>query len=195
MTGNVDSEDGGAMIDPRNGNLLTTDDKIKDAAVYTYTKRLENRPIKDNLEHVKNAKELLCEKLLTAAKANKTPPWEMKDLDKVLKKLKKNKSRDPLGLCNELFRPGVAGDDLKLALLKLMNRMKADQIFPECLELCNISSIWKRKGLRNDFDAYRGIFRVTIFRSILDSLIYNDEYSTIVMLAPGRRETLETISL
>ena len=67
----------------------------------------------------------------------------MKDLDKVLKKLKKNKSRDPLGLCNELFRPGVAGDDLKLALLKLMNRMKADQIFPECLELCNISSIWK----------------------------------------------------
>ena len=61
MTGNVDSEDGGAMIDPRNGNLLTTDDKIKDAAVYTYTKRLENRPIKDNLEHVKNANELLCE--------------------------------------------------------------------------------------------------------------------------------------
>ena len=71
------------MIDPRNGNLLTTDDEIQDAAVYTYTKRLENRPIKENLEHIKYAKEKLFERLLKVAQANKTPPWEMKDLDKV----------------------------------------------------------------------------------------------------------------
>ena len=73
----------------------------------------------------------------------------------------------------------MAGDDLKLALLKLMNIIKADQIFPECLELCDISSLWKGKGPRNDYDCYRGIFRVTIFRAILDRLIYNDEYSKI----------------
>ena len=42
--------------------------------------------------------------------------------------------------------------------------------------MCNISSIWKCKGPRNNFESYRGIFRVTIFRSILDKLIYNDEY-------------------
>ena len=42
----------------------------------------------------------------------------MKDLDRVLKGLKKQKSRDPYGLANDLFRPGVAGDDLKLAVLK-----------------------------------------------------------------------------
>ena len=53
-----------AMVDPRNGNLLTTDDKIQEAAVYTYAKRLENRPMKDNLKHVKIAKEELCKKLL-----------------------------------------------------------------------------------------------------------------------------------
>ena len=28
-------------------------------------------------------------------------------------------------------------------------------------------------------DAYRGVFRVVIFRSILEKLIYNDEYKTI----------------
>ena len=28
---------------------------------------------------------------------------------------------------------------------------------------------------------YRGIFRVTIFRNILDRLIFNDEYNTIEM--------------
>ena len=47
------------------------------------------------------------------------------------------------------------------------------------MQLCNISSIWKRKGSKNDFESYRGIFRVTIFRTILDRLIYNDEYVTI----------------
>ena len=48
----------------------------------------------------------------------------MLNLDKVLKNLKKNTSRDPYGLANELFMPGVAGDDLKLAILKLMNRIE-----------------------------------------------------------------------
>ena len=60
-----------------------------------------------------------------------------------------------------------------------MNRIKFQQLFPEVLEYCDISSIWKRKKSRNDFENYRGIFRVTIFRSILDRLIYNDEYATI----------------
>ena len=125
------------MLYPTSRNLLTTEDKIQDAAVLTYTKRLANRPIKDDLQHIKDAKEALCDKLLEVARSNKTPPWEMKHLEK--------------------------GDDLKLALLKFMNRIKQDQVFPECLELCNISSIWKRKGPRNDFESYRGIFRVTIF--------------------------------
>ena len=68
---------------------------------------------------------------------------------------------------------------MKLAVLKLMNKIKDEQIYPKCLELCNISSIWKKKGSRNSFDSYRGIFRVTIFRSILEKLIYNDEYINI----------------
>ena len=64
----------------------------------------------------------MCEKLLKVAQANKTTPWEMKHLEKVLKYLKKDKSRDPLGYCNELFSPEVVGDDLKLALLKMMSQ-------------------------------------------------------------------------
>ena len=82
----------------------------------------------------------------------------MKDLEKVLKNLKNQKSRDPYGLANDIFRPEVAGDDLMGAILKLMNKIKEEQTYPRCLELCNISSIWKRKGNRNDFDYYRGIF-------------------------------------
>ena len=168
-----------AMLDPTTGNLLTSEEKIMNAAVNVYTKRLENKPMKDNLKNIKEAKELLCRKLLEVAKQNKTPPWEMHHLEKVLRNLKKGKSRDPYGYCNELFMADTAGDDLKNAILKMMNKIKDDQIYPECLQLCNISSIWKRKGPRNNFDSYRGIFRVTIFRNILDRLIYNDEYSKL----------------
>ena len=168
-----------AMVDPKSGNLLTTEEKIEEAALNVYKERLRNRPMNKNIEHIKDAKEMLCKKLLELAKCNKTPAWTIKDLNLVLKNLKKQKSRDPYGLANDLFRPEVAGSDLKLALLKLMNKIKDDQEYPRNLELCNISSIWKSKGSRSSFDSYRGIFRVTIFRSILERLIYNDEYKNL----------------
>ena len=82
-------------------------------------------------------------KRLEHAKKNKTPPWEMEELLIVLKQLKKKKSRDPLA--NELFDPNTAGDDLLEAVLKLMNRLKSDQVFPDCLRLYNMSKIYKRK--------------------------------------------------
>ena len=46
---------------PKSGNLLTTDEKINEAAVNVYT------------EHIKEAKEKLCEKVLKVAERNKTP--------------------------------------------------------------------------------------------------------------------------
>ena len=60
-----------------------------------------------------------------------------------------------------------------------MNNIKKQQQYPHCLQACNITSIFKNKGLRKDFNTYRGIFRVTVFRNILDKLIFNDEYETI----------------
>ena len=161
------------------GNIVTSPNGIEKIALETYKKRLENRPMKDNLKGIQEEKENLCKIRLEIAKRTKTAPWTMDNLDAVLKYLKRNKSRDPFGYANEIFRPEVAGDDLKKAILILMNRIKMEQIFPEVLELCDISSIYKRRGNRNSFENYRGIFRVCIFRTILDRLIYNDEYEVI----------------
>ena len=129
--------------------------------------------MKDDLKHGKEAKEKLAVKLIEVAKKNKTPPWTLKNLEKVLKQLKMNKSRDQHDLANEIFKHNVEGDDLKRAIMNLMNRIKKEQKFPKTMELCNITSIWKKKVPRNQFSSYRGIFRVTILRSILDRRIYN----------------------
>ena len=128
---------------------------------------------------MKKNKDDLCNLRLKLAENNKTPDWTMKELNLVLKHLKNNKSRDPFGYINELFKNEAAGKDLKTAVLKLMNRIKSEQIYPKALEIANISAIYKNKGQKNDFDSYRGIFRVPILRTILDRLIYNDSYDTI----------------
>ena len=57
----------------------------------------------------------------------------------------------------------------------MSNQIKKQQVFPEALSLCNITSLYKNKGSRKEFNNYRGIFRVTTIRNILDELIYNDE--------------------
>ena len=57
-----------------------------------------------------------------------------------------------------------------------MNEIKQQQVYPICLEACNITSIFKNKGNKSVFDKYRGIFWVLVFRSILEKLIYHDEY-------------------
>ena len=135
--------------------------------------------MRDELKQLQIDKEDLCKLRLKKARKTKTPDWTMDQLDTVLKCLKKNKSRDPLGYANEIFQEGVAGKDLKLAILSLLNRIRREQVYPEALEVYDISSIYKNKGKRNDFDNYRGIFCVPILRAILDRLIYNDEYQTI----------------
>lgn len=159
--------------------LLTNKKNILDETVKHYRKVLGNRKINEGLESHQTEREDLAKAGIKSAKENKTPDWDMYDLDEALKGLRKNKSSDAHGYINELFRPEVIGTNLKMGLLQLMNNIKQQQIFPQQLEACNIASIFKNKGSKQDFDKYRGIFRVPIFRAILEKLIYNDEYATI----------------
>ena len=79
---------------------------------------------------------------------NKTDNWTKEDLVAVLKEQKNKKSRDPDQCDNEIFHPEVAGEDLVMAVLAFMNRIKRDKV-----------------------DSYRGIFKVQVFRNILERLI------------------------
>lgn len=96
-----------------------------------------------------------------------------------MKSLKNNQTRDPNGMINEVFKPGVIGYDLKLAILDLMNGIKREMVMPTFMQLSNITTLYKNKGSRFDMDNDRGIFILTVFRKIFDKLIYNDKYEDI----------------
>ena len=96
----------------------------------------------------------------------------------VVKNLKMNQSQDPNGMINELFSPEIMGVDLLHAMLSLVNGIKETFFFPEYVIKENITTIFKsgsRLSLHND----RGIFLQTVFKKVLDGLIYNDKYEHI----------------
>ena len=97
----------------------------------------------------------------------------------MLSKLKNNKCRDPHGLLNELFKPGVIGKDLEESLLVLLNKVKDECVLPAFMQLVNIVAIYKSRGSKNDLTNDRGIFIVNIFRSLLMKMIYKDNYDVI----------------
>ena len=162
------------------GNILTSDKEIIAEAARHYRSVFEETTIDKNLNDYKSERGKLCKMRLQKASQNKTPPWSICDVKNAIKDLNTGISKDPHGQPNEIFKEGVAGAGLIEAITKLMNLLKDNpEEYPECMDICNVTSIYKNKGDRNVFDAHRGVFRTTTLRNILDRLIYNDEYSTV----------------
>lgn len=161
----------------KNGNLITTKEPLKNLYLETYIDRLRTRDIIPELNYLNNVNEELWIERLEQASKNKTPDWTIKQLELVLKTLKNDKARDPIGFTNEIFKEG--GSDLKLSILKLMNNIKRELKPVEILYLANITTIYKNKGPRSDMNSDRGIFILTCLRSILDKLIYFDKRDRI----------------
>ena len=145
-----------AMLDGH-GNLITSSHAIEELTVKMYEDRLKSLKIREELRMHKLQRENVCDERLKKAQENITQDWTLADLELVLIQLKNNKSRDPLGWANELFKPNCAGQDLKVAVLSMMNLIKRQQTVPETIKQCNITSIYKKKGSRKDFANYRGI--------------------------------------
>ena len=63
-------------------------------------------------------------------------------------------------------------------MLAMCNRLKTEQIIPVFMNFSNITTIPKSGSVLNP-ENQRGIFRVSVIRSILMRLIYNTKYPTI----------------
>ena len=161
------------------GRLISDPEELKNLYINTYTHRLRKRPIRPEFKELEILKNELFNKRLQLLKMKEYEPWNLKDLRFVLKSLKKNKSSDPHGLINEIFRSENIGSDLESSLLLLLNKIKQNLMFPDFMQFANIVSIYKGKKSKSSLENDRGIFIVNIFRSILMKMIYNEEYEII----------------
>ena len=90
--------------------------------------------------------------------------------------MKNNRCRDPQGLINEVFKPTVAGADFQKALLSMFNKIKESHEIPFMMKNVNIAMIPKPgKCNSRDIKNQRGIFLISMFRSIILKLIWKDE--------------------
>ena len=112
------------------------------------------------------------------AKSNPSIEWKMEDLDQALRDLKNNKSRDFEGYINEIFKPGTIGTDLKKSFLLMFNKLRSKKMIAMFMNFTNITTVHK-KGSRIEPKNERGIFRVSVVRSILMRLLYNTKYPII----------------
>ena len=167
-----------AMIN-KDGELLTDKGDIIDEAVSHYKNVFKEKEIDPEYKDYQKEREELCKKRLQETKLNKTKEWTVAEVTNVLKNLKTGKSKDPYDIPNELLKPNVAGDNLIEAITMLMNKLKNDLIVPDNINVCNVTNLYKNKGERTHYDSYRGIFRTTVLRNILEKLLHNDEYKGI----------------
>ena len=161
------------------GQLITNHEELKDLYLDTFKHRLRHRPILPGYEENLEKQEELFRYRLDISKRKKTPPWGMKNLDIVLQKLKNGKCRDPDGIIREIFKHEVIGEDLKQSLLIMLNKIKDTGTIPEFMKVVNIHAIYKGKGELTELDSERGIFIVSILRTILMKMIYEEKYQII----------------
>ena len=109
-------------------------------------------------------------------KATQSNNWSNKDLKTALKSLKSNKTRDPSGFINELFKYPLIGSDLENAILKMVNGIKAHYYVPPIMQLSNITTIHKKVLSKHSLESDRGIFSLSVFKKIIDWLIYQEKY-------------------
>ena len=159
--------------------LITNPAELKELYLQTFKYRLRHRPPQPGFEPLLDDQNELFKLRLELSKQEKTEPCEMVDLEEAIKALKNGKCRDPEGLIREIFKDDSLGDDLKKSLLILFNKIKETRIFPAFMQNINICAIYKGKGDVNDLESDRGIFLVTILRTILMKMVYKDKYPII----------------
>ena len=160
------------------GDIISNPNALKLLLAKEYKERLRMRPVKPEMKPLMMMKKKIFEMKMKLASNKKSPEWSIKDLDNALTKLKNNKSRDFEGYSNDIFKQNVIGKNLKTSLLVMFNKLKEANLIPKFFNCANITTVPK-KGSRLILANERGIFRVSVIRSIIMNMIYESNYSEI----------------
>ena len=162
------------------GRIITGTPAIKRIILRKFEQRMRRRPAIPAIKEIMQLKQQNARRIIKICRNVKTLPWTESEMKIVLKSLKNNKCRDPAGLINEIFKPGVIGLDLQHSLLSLFNKVKENMEIPDFMQCANIVQVYKNGGKdKLDVDSYRGLFIVSVFKSILQKLLLKDKISKI----------------
>ena len=99
------------------GNLVSTPNNLKQLYLETYKHRLRHRSMENKHLDIFYLKSELWKHRFESLKVKATNPWTLSQFEKAIKSLKNNQARDPMGIVNELFKSGMAGEQLKFSTL------------------------------------------------------------------------------
>ena len=158
--------------------LVSSPREIKAALFQEYKERLRTRKIRPDFQEQKKMDIELVNLKLIEARLNKSSPFLLTELEKALNDLNQGRARDPEGLCAELFQNKVIGESLKESLLIMLNEIKQEGIVPYFMNVTSVTTIPKA-GSKFMLTNERGIFKVSILRTILLRLLYNRNYMMV----------------
>ena len=159
--------------------IITNPIQLKKLYAKHFQHRMRKRPMLSELKNYEQAVQTKFSEVLSLTNKNKFPDWNMKNLEDVLKSLKRSQSQDSMGLVNELFMLGYIGHDLKLSLLQLFNKIKNTTKIPDFFKNVYITAIPKKKKSPLDLSSLRGIFLVPKLKVVFMKLVYNSVINII----------------
>ena len=158
--------------------LVNTPREIKATLFQEYKERLRIRKIRPDFKEQKYLDKELIKLKVEKARLNKSEPFKLNELEQALNDLNQGRTRDPEGLCAMLFQNKVIGDSLKDSLLLMLNLIKQEGKVPHFMNVTTVTTIPK-PGSKYLLTNERGIFKVSILRTILLRLLYNRNYSMV----------------
>ena len=176
----------------KDGREVYDDDQIMTAFRDEFQKRLQKPEREEWLENISQKIDSILEHI-TQAIGEKSSPFTLEELKKVLKKILSGKASGPDEIPPEIFKYG--GETLENILLEMVNEIKESSEIPEQWNYVDISTIYKNKGKMKDLKNQRGIFLTAVAYKLFEKLMVNrmeDVTKRINLLQAGGRKNRST---
>ena len=158
--------------------IVTNPEEKKSVILEHFRHRMRKRPVHSDVKDIIDMNKCLFQERIKYAKNVKSSSFTLQELENTLKSLKVGKSRDPENLVTELFKEGSIGEDLKLSILYMMNKMKDQLKVPESIRTATITMLHKKK-CKLDLKNWRGIFVTSVIRTILMKMLHERSYEKV----------------
>ena len=154
------------------GTILTTPEETKEYVANYYENLYQARGSTDGYREITEEIEKQVKKIEEEMK--KLPPIEkftMKEMNKVIRTLKKKKAVGPDQIPNELFIE--ANHETKKILLNNLNKISRTMEIPEEWQLGEITRLYKGKGVKGKCSNERGITLASNYGKVYERMINN----------------------